>query len=290
MIKPNYEDGKRHIHVLSYGGGTQSTALLLMALKGEIKGVVPDYIIFSDTGWEPQSIYNWVNKVNCHIKEKYDREIIFTNGGNIREDLLKAAKDGRRVASLPFHTLDKNGKRGMVLRQCTNEYKIEPVNKKIRELLGYKPRQRVKEIVHIWKGISTDEIQRVKPIMVTKNGERVPSKWLIAEHPLVEVEMMNRSNCIAYVEREGLGTPAKSSCIGCPFHDNTTWLEMKKRDPESWEDAVFIDEHIRHMPKLRDETYLHKSCKPLSEVDLAEDQISFFDDDFANECEGFCGV
>lgn len=36
MIKKEYDDDKKHIHVLSYGGGTQSTALLLMALKGEI--------------------------------------------------------------------------------------------------------------------------------------------------------------------------------------------------------------------------------------------------------------
>ncbi|WNV81644.1 hypothetical protein RUL31_10515 [Bacillus atrophaeus] len=47
MIKHQYDDGKKHIYVLSYGGGTQSTALLLMALKGEINGVIPDYIIFS---------------------------------------------------------------------------------------------------------------------------------------------------------------------------------------------------------------------------------------------------
>nr|WGD78961.1 phosphoadenosine phosphosulfate reductase family protein [Bacillus subtilis] len=57
MIKQHYDDGKKHIHVLSYGGGTQSTALLLMALKGEINGVIPDYIIFSDTGWECHSMY-----------------------------------------------------------------------------------------------------------------------------------------------------------------------------------------------------------------------------------------
>ena len=279
MIKQQYDDDKKHVHVLSYGGGTQSTALLLMSLKGEINGVIPDYIIFSDTGWEPKSIYQWINKVNEYIKEKYNREIIFTNGGNIRDDLLNAIQNGDRVASLPFYTLNEKGERGMVSRQCTAEYKIMPIKRKVRELLGYKPRQRVKEVVHMWKGISTDEIQRVKPI-----GD----SWIVAEHPLIDVVQMNRSNCIAYVEREGLGTPPKSSCIGCPFHDNTMWLEMKKNDPESWEDAVYIDKQIRRMPKLDSECYLHKSCKPLDEVDLNEDQLTI--DDFINECEGFCGI
>lgn len=279
MIKKSYTDGEKHIHVLSYGGGTQSTALLLMALKGEVNGVIPDYIIFSDTGWEPKSIYLWIQKVNAYIKEKYNREIIFTNGGNIREDLLQAAVTGSRVASLPFFVLKKNGEKGMVMRQCTSEYKIQPVTKKIKELLGYKSRQRVKEIVHVWKGISTDEIQRVKPIN---------NNWQIAEHPLIEIADVDRSACIAYVEREGLGTPAKSSCIGCPFHDDVAWREMKLHDRESFDDAVAIDRQIRKMPKLNGEVYLHRQCKPLDEIDFMEDQMDL--DMFINECEGYCGV
>lgn len=280
MIQETYADGKKHIHVLSYGGGTQSTALLLMALKGEINGVIPDYIIFSDTGWEPKSIYDWITKVNLYIKGKYGREIIFTNGGNIREDILKASKTGERAASLPYFALGPDGEKGMVMRQCTSEYKIQPVNRKLRELLDYGPRQRIKEIVHVWKGISTDEIQRVKPIALS---------WQIAEHPLVDIVDVDRSACIAYVEREGLGTPAKSSCIGCPFHDDMTWREMKLYDPQSFADAVAVDEQIRKMPKLKGQTFLHRSCKPLKEVNFQEGQMDIWDM-FGNECEGMCGV
>lgn len=279
MIKSHYDDGKDHIHVLSFGAGTQSTAMLLMALKGEFNGVIPDYIIFSDPGWEQPVTYDWINKINDYIKIKYNREIIVLREKSIREDILRTAESGGRLASLPFFTKDKNGKIGMVLRQCTGEYKIDPIKRHIRTLLGYKPRQHVKEIVHMWKGISTDEIQRVKPIQ---------DKWIEAEHPLIDIKPMNRSNCIAYVEREGLGTPVKSSCIGCPFHDNGTWLEIKKTDPASFEDACLIDEKIRNLPGFDSELYLHKSGKPLRQVDLNENQLTF--DDFINECEGFCGV
>ncbi|MGG3721620.1 phosphoadenosine phosphosulfate reductase family protein [Bacillus subtilis] len=279
MIKQNYDDGKKHIHVLSYGGGTQSTALLLMALKGEINGVIPDYIIFSDTGWEPQHVYNWVNKVNEHIKATYGREIIFTDNGNIRDDIVQGAVTGDRFASIPFFTRDSKGEIGIARRQCTNEYKILPVNRKIRSLLGYKPRQRIKEIVHLWKGISTDEIQRVKPSR---------ESWQVAEHPLVDVAFVDRSRCITYVEREGLGTPAKSSCIGCPFHDFNAWRDMKMKDPESWKDAVEIDRLIRKLPRFKNNAFLHKSGKPLEEVNFNEDQLDI--DHFLNECEGMCGV
>lgn len=279
MIKKTYGDDKKHVHILSYGGGTQSTAMLIMALKGEINGVIPDYIIFSDTGWEPKSIHNWVKKVNDYIKEKFGREIIFTSGGNIRDDIINAAENGERAASLPYFVKKANGDKGMVMRQCTAEYKIQPITRKVKELLGYEKKQKVKEIVHVWKGISTDEIQRVKPM---------PNKWQVAEHPLVEIMDVDRSACIAYVEREGLGTPAKSSCIGCPFHDNTTWREMKLRDPESFADAVEIDKKIRKMPKLNGEVFLHRSCIPLGEIGFNEDQMEI--NDFLNECEGMCGI
>ena len=278
MIKQSYDDGKEHIHVLSFGGGTQSSALLIMALKGEINGVIPDYIIFADTGWEPQHVYKWVKKMD-KVARSYGKEIIYTSNGNIRKDILKGAKTGSGFASIPFFTKDADGQIGMARRQCTNEYKIIPVNRKIRELLGYKPKQRVKEIVHVWKGISTDEIQRVKP-----SRER----WQVAEHPLVDVVNIDRSACVAYVEREGLGTPAKSSCIGCPFHDFNAWRDMKINDTASWGDAVYIDKKIRNLARFENNAYLHSSAKPLDEVDFQENQMDIYH--FINECEGMCGV
>ena len=279
MIKQHYDDGKEHIHVLSFGGGTQSTALLLKALEGEVNGVIPDYIIFSDTGNEPYYVMDQVERVNEHIKKKYGKEIIYTDNGNIFKDLVKATETGERVASLPFHTVDGIGEKGLAMRQCTSEYKIVPVNRKIRELLGYKKGQRVKEMVHIWKGISTDEIQRVKPINLG---------WQTAEHPLVDILSIDRSACIAYVERELNFTPYASACIICPFHDNHAWLEIKRKDPTGFKEACELDELIRSKLRYKNELYLHKSRKPLKDVDLQEDQTTI--DDFINECEGFCST
>lgn len=279
MIKQQYDDGLKHVHVLSYGGGTQSNALVIKALEGEVNGVIPDFIIFSNTGNEPTYVMEQVYKVNEYIKKKYNREIIITDNGNIYDDLLNSTETGERVASLPFHTINGIGEQGLGRRQCTSEYKIVPINRKIRELLGYIPKQRVKEMVHVWKGISTDEIQRVKPIQLG---------WQTAEHPLVEVLDMDRSACVAFVERELGFTPFASACIICPFHDNHAWLEIKKLDPNGFKKACELDELIRKKLKYKDELYLHKSRKPLKDVDLQEDQTTI--DDFINECEGFCGL
>lgn len=276
-IQHEYEDDKKHVHVLSYGGGTQSTAMLLMALEGMFNGIIPEHIIFADTGWEPEGIYEWVEHVNNHIKKKYGREIVIAKSRNIRTEIISTTENEKKFLSIPAFIKHPNGKVGIGRRQCTNQFKLIPINKKIRELLGYQPRKWIREKVHLWKGISTDEIGRVKPAR---------EQWQIAEHPLIDIIEMDRQQCIKYVEDAGLGTPAKSSCIGCPYRDNESWFHMKTFDPESFADAVFIDKKLRQNDDEK-KIYLHRDCVPLDEVDFSL-HVDF--ESFNNECEGMCGI
>lgn len=88
--------------------------------------------------------------------------------------------------------------------------------------------------------------------------------------------------------------PPKSSCIGCPFHSDLHWRQMKNSaDQSDWLDAVGIGHALRRngpMRGLRALSYLHRSCVALDEVDFssAEDQGQL--NLFLNECEGMCGV
>lgn len=280
MIERDYSDAKDHVHVLSYGGGTQSTALLLKSLKDGINGIKPDYIIFADTGNESRAVLAQIERVNKHIKEKYGREIITVSNGNILNRIKKHFEEGERMASIPFFTLNREtGKKGILWRACTDEYKITPVRREIRRLLGYKPKQRVKEIVHLWKGISTDEIQRVKPIR---------DKWQEAEHPLIDYLDWSRDDCVDYVNVELGFRPISSSCIICPFHSRNNWLEIKRNSPEEFEEACQIDEMIRHNPKLDSECFLYAKHIPLRDIEAEpnSDDGDYFD----NECNGICGL
>ena len=99
---------------------------------------------------------------------------------------------------------------------------------------------------------------------------------------------MGRLDCIAWLTSRGYPIPTKSACIGCPFHDNTAWLDMKRNYPEEWQEAVEFYRGIRRLPKFRKKPYLHRFCRPLDEVDLREDQGEL--NLFVNECEGYCGV
>ncbi len=64
--------------------------------------------------------------------------------------------------------------------------------------------------------------------------------------------------------------------------------DMKMKDPDSWIDAVEIDRLIRKLPRFKNNAFLHKSGKPLEEIDFNEDQLDI--DHFLNEWEGMCGV
>lgn len=270
----------KKINVLSLGAGTQSSAMALMAAYGDLSK--PDYIIFSDTGWEPKHVYEWLEKLKKEL-DKFGLEVITVTAGNIYEDTLNALETGERTASMPFFTKNKEtGEKGIVMRQCTSEYKIQPINKKVRDLLGYRKGQQVKEMVHMWKGITTDEVARIKPST---------DRWITFDYPLFE-KGMDRLDAINYVRDKMGAIPPKSSCIGCPFHNNDMWLDIKKNSPEEFQQAVDLDKKIRNHPKFNDELYLHKSCIPLGEIDFNEDQVTFSDlfGDFDNECFGMCGM
>lgn len=51
------------LRILSLGAGVQSTTLLLMACEGLLPRL--DYAIFADTGWEPQRVYEHLDRVSA---------------------------------------------------------------------------------------------------------------------------------------------------------------------------------------------------------------------------------
>lgn len=267
------------LRVISLGAGVQSSVLALMAARRDV-GPMPDCAIFSDTQFEPQYIYDWLDWLETQLPFP----IIRVTKGNLKRDTMKGLNStGQRFAAIPFFMKDDQNKEAIGRRQCTTEYKIEPVVQEIRKQLGLKPGQQAKGkfIVEQWIGISTDEMVRLK---INKH------KWIINRWPLIE-EGMNRHDCLRWMEERQFPTPKKSSCIGCPFHNNEFWRDMKINHPSEFEEAVEFDRAIRNDARGQNkyEQYLHRSCKPLEEVDFDNDedlgQISFLD-----ECEGMCGV
>lgn len=265
------------LNVISLGAGVQSSVMALMAAHGEITPM-PDCAIFADTHAEPQHVYDWLDWLETQLPFPVYR----VSHGDLRK-AVTTGNEGARIAPPPFYTSSNGQREGLLRRQCTREYKIQPIQKKLRELAGYKPRQRMPAgSVTQWIGISQDEIQRMKD---------APEKWCVNRWPLIE-RRMTRLHCLEWMRDHGYNElPAKSACTFCPYHDDATWQRMKTEDPEAFADAVAVDEAIRSgFSKTTQQLYVHRSLIPLKDVDFTapdKDQVAF---SFMDECDGMCGV
>lgn len=263
------------IRVISLGAGVQSSVMALLAARGEI-GPMPDAAIFADTQWEPAAVYEHLDWLESQLPFPVHR----VTAGNIRDGIITATNStGQRFAAVPWYVPGGIGR-----RQCTREYKIEPIQKEVRRLLGFQKRQRITGVIaEQWIGISTDEIQRMKDSYV---------KWIQHRWPLIELRW-NRAQCYAWFQANYPGRKLpKSACLGCPFHNDRYWLDLKSESPNEWADAVEVDRALRANGPLRgmkQEQYMHRSCIPLEDVNFSEleNQMDF---GFLQECEGMCGV
>jgi hypothetical protein len=289
LVPAAQQEDRVMLRVLSLGAGVQSTTLALMAAHGEIEP--PDCAIFADTGWEQRHVYdhlNWLSSPNV-----LPFPIHRVSAGNIRDDIGKvlagASISGRgRAVTAPFWVRGADGLAAPLRRQCTGHYKVEPIERWLKTELGIKPRQRQPKtpLVELWIGISTDEIYRIKPAQ---------QLWIKRRWPLVYDVRMNRNDCLRWLERRGYPQPQKSSCIGCPYHSNEHWRDMRNRLPKEFAEAVAVDHAIRSGFKflthnLETAVYMHRSLAPLDEVDLSSAAERGQGDLFNNECEGMCGV
>jgi 3'-phosphoadenosine 5'-phosphosulfate sulfotransferase (PAPS reductase)/FAD synthetase len=244
--------------ILSLGAGVQSTALLLLSANG----VIPKYdaAIFSDTGWEPQEVYDHLDRLEREVAGPAGIPVYRVGSGRIQDDHLFKSQ-----VSMPmYYTHPRDGKAAMLTRQCTQEYKLRPIHRKIRLLGGAtvsekgrigNPKKDFHATIDI--GISLDEIQRAKD-----------SRKKYATHQFTLLDMKwTREDCLKYLQENGFAEVGKSSCIACPYRSNPDWLEIKTTRPAMWEEAVRFDTEMR---KIDERLYVHRQRVPLAEADLTK--------------------
>ncbi len=242
------------LRVLSLGAGVQSTTLALMAAHGEIDA--PDCAIFADTGWEPGAVYDHLNRLVARLPFPVYR----VSGGDIRDTIATDAYD-----PIPWYVPGGIGR-----RQCTKVYKLYPIRRKVREMLGGKTPRGGCEM---WVGISRDEAHRMKPSTV----QYITNRW-----PLIERDMTRR-DCQRKLEAWGWNAVPRSACCGCPFLSDHDW-QLRKQQPE-WAETVAISHKLAATGQ-----YMHRSLKTIDDVDLRTHAERGQPDLFGAECEGMCGV
>ncbi len=241
------------LRVLSLGAGVQSTTLALMAARGEIEA--PDCAIFADTGWEPAAVYAHLDWLEPRLPYPVHR----VTAGDIRDSIGTTSYD-----PIPWYVVS-----GMGRRQCTKQFKLYPIRRQVRALLGGKTPRGGCEM---WVGISTNEAHRMKPSTV----QYITNRW-----PLIEARL-SRVDCLGKLKRWNVVAP-RSACCGCPYLSDAEWRE-RERQPE-WAATVALSHKLAATGQ-----YMHRSLQTIDTVDLTRWQDRDQPDLFGAECEGLCGV
>lgn len=269
---------------ISLGAGVQSTYMYLQACRGGFLdyGPKPHVAIFADPQAELAGTYRHLD----WLEREFSAEIpiLRVTSGSLEKNLYWGGEGRKGAAQIPVFLSGDDG-RGIGLRQCTADFKLRPIQRACRDLLGLEPGERAagRYRVEQWIGISTDEAHRAKPSAVS---------WVERRYPLLFDRPTRRGDCLLWMEREGYPIPVASSCFFCPFHSDEEWRRIRSSEPELFARAVKIDQDLRGGgiamgKRLVKEQYLHSGLKPLGETKfLNEDQPDFF----GNECEGHCGV
>lgn len=262
------------IHALSFGGGVQSTAMLVLAAEG----IIPHRLaLFANVGEDSE------NPHTLDYLDRYTRPYAAVHGIELI-DVQKQTKDGTPVTlygrlmaserSIDIPMRMANGAPGN--RNCTQTFKIAVIAKELKRRGATKDQP-----AELALGISLDEYQRMR----TESGI---AHYTLA-YPLIE-RRMDRAACMALIERAGLPVPPKSSCTFCPYQRLTQWQRLRKEQPERFQQAVELEQAmIERRARLgKDPVYLTSAARPLDEVAVETGQLDMFEDGATCDIGGYC--
>ena len=213
------------IRSISYGGGVQSSAMIVLAVQGKIDANVALFANVGDDSEHPATLDYVRNVMQPWATERglpvHELQRVMRDGSTrtLWQDLTRDS----RTINIPVRM--DNGAPGN--RNCTHTYKVQVVGKwlKANGASADDP-----AIVNI--GISTDEIIRV--------GNKKAMPYEQPAYPLIDLGL-DRQDCQDVIAAAGLPVPPKSSCFFCPFHRPLMWAEMRRDEPELFDKSVELE-------------------------------------------------
>lgn len=219
--------------VVAYGMGVDSTAVLVQFAR---LGIVPDLILFADTGGEKPETYRYTPTISRFLESKGFPEIlrvaysgpqIGPNAGKIHS-LLEDCLVKRILPSLAYG--------GPQRKSCSLKWKKEPQNRFCNQ---WQP------AIDAW-----DRGKRVIKVIGYDNGKADQRRHKLFDddkyhywYPLREDWKWDREQCKAEIKRERLKLPLKSACFFCPAcrtHE-LTWLD---RNHPELTDQIMVMERL----------------------------------------------
>lgn len=256
----------RAMKVISYGGGVQSTALLVLAGTGRIRDVYD--AVFANTGADSE------HPATLAYIEQVARPWAEAHGVTIHEvaadgpTLHQAATASLPATPLPLR-MGYDGPPGN--RTCTRKWKADPVSRWLKDNGASK-----NSPADLLIGISTDEMHRA-----TTGRDRPHER---RRFPLLD-QNLDRAGCQAVIAYAGLPVPPKSSCWFCPFKRTQDWAELRHDRPDLYRQVIAIEDAIN---AARPDDPLRFARKPLAAIQSAQDRLFVLPDEGAACDEGYC--
>lgn len=270
------------LRTISYGGGVQSTALIVLAAEGKLDPIIGgpiDAALFANVGDDSEHpatltfvrdvITDWAAERNIPVCELTP----IKRGGptTLWNEIMR---DGSKRDMIPVYGV--TGK--PMSRACTADFKIKTLE---RELKRRGVTRDDPAIVCI--GISVDEVERA--------GRGKDNWWEKRVYPLLDLGL-TRADCMTIIRNAGLPVPPKSSCFFCPFHRPQVWAEMRRDEPELFDKAATLEQHMnsRNIERGKPPFYLTRFGMPLRDaVTVAQDSLFSHDGPGEDGCDsGYC--
>jgi hypothetical protein len=216
------------MNVVSYGGGTNSTAMIIGMIE---RGIPIDLILFADTGGEKPWTYEYVDLFDAWLKER----------GLRIEPLGYTDKDGNRL-TLEDDCLAHGNLPAIAYgwKTCSQKHKIGVQDK----LLNNHPEcQKIwdkGEKVNKFVGYDAGEITRILSAKPIDDADKKFSRY----YPLYEWDWY-RPDCVQAILNAGLPLPGKSSCFFCPSMKTDEILKLREKHPDLLERALRIEDNAK---------------------------------------------
>jgi hypothetical protein len=233
------------VTVISYGGGVQSTALVVLSLSEQWR---VDEIVHVDLmDAESPATREYVARFREWLQREHGRDITVIER-NMYRDML----DNPGFTPVPWRIADGSA---MLSRQCTRQYKVQPLQ---RYLYDRYPG----DCIRLMLGISVDEFHRMRD----SSAARIEHVY-----PLVDARL-TRWQCREIIERAGLAVPSKSSCWFCPYRTPGSQLVLLQHYPQLREMADALEDRINTERRRRgqDEIIVLRADTGVEQSDFCE--------------------
>ena len=241
--------------VVAYGLGVNSTAMLVEFAKRDI---VPDLILFADTGGEKPETYAYMPVI-----QEYLKSVVFPPVVTVRYQPKTATYHTLEEQCLTTGTLPSIAYGG---RWCALKYKRHPQDRmilarfppselisrgcRVVRAIGFDASEKRRTYAGVVKAIGLDAGERhrltwAKPKPGERERRSSREAWLDEcyfsyFYPLYDWGM-DRAACEESIRGAGLPVPAKSACFYCPASKKKEIVWLREHHPELLERALAIE-------------------------------------------------